>query len=49
MRSIGVRDGRVREVETSAGTIRTEVVVHKVNEAMEAKKLVLFTPDDFKV
>ncbi len=28
---------------------RTEVVVHKVNEAIDAKKMLLLTPDDFKV
>jgi glycine cleavage system T protein len=28
VRSIGVRDGRVREVETSAGTIRADIVVN---------------------
>jgi predicted dehydrogenase len=27
---------------------RTEVVIHKVNEAIDAKKMVLFTPDEFK-
>jgi len=28
---------------------RTEVVVHKVNEAVEAKKMLLFTPEEFQV
>jgi predicted dehydrogenase len=28
---------------------RTEVVVHKVNEAVEARKMIAITPDDFKV
>jgi len=27
---------------------RTEAVIHKANEAVEAKRMLLFTPDDFK-
>jgi len=40
--------GKARLTCPADDAFRTEVVIHKVNEAVEAKKMLLFTPDEFK-
>jgi predicted dehydrogenase len=40
--------GKAKSTCPAEEAFRTEVVIHKVNEAVEAKKMLLFTPDEFK-
>jgi predicted dehydrogenase len=41
--------GKAKLNSPAEEAFRTEVVVHKVNQAVEAKRMLPFTPEDFKV